>query len=108
MLRRQIAEALASRGAFRDAITELKEIEALLEKKKDPLALTTVLRREADLARRVGDTKLVYDALLHAYLLATHARQHALRAELTADLFRAYKADKSSSQAARTHGLEEL
>jgi tetratricopeptide (TPR) repeat protein len=60
------------------------------------MALATVLRREADLARRVGDTRLMVDALLRCYLLAAHAHQHVLEGELTLDLFRAYKVDRGT------------
>jgi tetratricopeptide (TPR) repeat protein len=92
-LRRQVAEALASRGAYREAVAELKGLEALVA--ADPPALVALLRREAEFLSRQGDRAGATDALLRAYLAAADLRQSAVRAELTLDLLRAHKGKRS-------------
>jgi tetratricopeptide (TPR) repeat protein len=104
-LRRQMAEALAAHGAFREAIAELVAMEPLLE--REPLVLVAVLRREADFARRAGDLAHARAALVRAYLVAAHHGQSALRAELTLDLLRSY-GQRTASAAARSRELSEL
>ncbi len=77
-LRRQISEALAARGAFREALTELQEIEPIVA--KEPLAMLTVLRREAEFARRAGNRRLCTEVLVRAYVITTEMHSSALRA----------------------------
>lgn len=105
-LRRQIAEALGVHGDWANAIAELRELEPLLE--KDPAGLITILRREAEFARRTGDEKLARETLLKAYALASRTRQNTTRNELTTELFRAYRADATTPAPRRTRGLDEL
>jgi tetratricopeptide (TPR) repeat protein len=90
-LRRQIAEALASRGLVKEAIAELRQIEPLLA--NEPQALIALERREADFARRIGDRNLTTDALLRAYLASLKLKRNTVRAELTLDLLRWFGAD---------------
>jgi tetratricopeptide (TPR) repeat protein len=105
-LRRQIAESFASRGAYRDALGELREIEPLVE--NDPNALVVLLRREADLCYRARDRLGSEQGLLRAYERAAQAEQVSARADLTADLFRLHRADKDNPPPARKRGLTEL
>jgi tetratricopeptide (TPR) repeat protein len=88
-LRRQVAEALASRGANREALAELKALEPLVS--SEPAALVAVLRREAEFALRQNETAAAADALLRAYAAAAELRQTAIRGEIAAELVRAYK-----------------
>ena len=90
-LRRQIAEALSSRGAHREAVVELKALEPLVA--AEPQVLIAVLRREAEFLSRLGDRTQASEALLRAYVTAAEVRQPAVRSELTADLLRSYKRD---------------
>lgn len=98
VLRRQVAEALASRGANREALAELKALEPLVASELP--GLISVLRREAEFSTRLGDRAAMTDALLRAYLAAAELRQSAVQAELTLDLVRAYKG--------KSGGLKEL
>jgi tetratricopeptide (TPR) repeat protein len=83
-LRRRIAEALAARGFFREAIAELAEIEPLIA--GQPAAHLEVLRREADFARRSGDPRLAGKLLIDAFLVAASASQERLEDELSRTL----------------------
>jgi predicted Zn-dependent protease len=81
VLRRRIAEALAAHGAFKDAISELKEIEPLLTQQSS--AHVDLIRREADYARRAGDDGQVRSLLLSAYGIAVQTGSPALEDELS-------------------------
>ncbi len=105
-LRRQIAEALATRGAFREALNELREIESIVE--REPQALLTVLRRQAEFARRSGNRALCTEVLLRAYVITTTQRSSPLRAEITLELLHLYKPQRSTSTAAHRKSLDEL
>jgi tetratricopeptide (TPR) repeat protein len=87
-LRRQIAEALAARHAWRPALDELHALEPLVG--GDRLALVGVLRRESEIARQAGDRAQSGRALLRAFLAAVDAGQPTLEAELARDLLRLY------------------
>src|SRR5262249_15122866 len=98
-LRRQIAEALAIHGAWRDDISELQAIEPLVA--HDPAAQLAVLRRQADLAHQAGDRPLAERAFLRAYDIAAAHNDLTARSELTAELLRLHRVDKSASVVAR-------
>ena len=105
-LRRQIAEALAARGAFKEALAELHNVEAIVE--KEPTALLTVLRREAEFARRAGNRAECTELLLRAYATATLLRSSPLRGEITLELLHLYAPERNASTAARRKGFDEL
>jgi tetratricopeptide (TPR) repeat protein len=88
-LRRRIAEVLASRGAYRDALGELRAVEALVA--KDPPAHIDVLRRESDFARRAGDSALAGQLLIDGFQVAAKERQARLEEELSRSVLAYYK-----------------
>jgi tetratricopeptide (TPR) repeat protein len=89
-LRRQIAEALASRGAFGDAVAELRGIEPLLG--ADAAARVALLRREAELQRRATPSSRAEAAttLTRAFRIASEAHDAALEGECASELLRLY------------------
>lgn len=87
-LRRQIAEAFASRGSYREAIAELHDAEALLG--SDAAAKVALLRREAELERRASTRLGAAQVLLRAFHVASQARDAGLEAECAAELLRLY------------------
>src|SRR5207249_2249010 len=88
-LPRRMAEALAAAGRYRDALKELQGLEGLVA--ADAPTLIAVLRREADLARRLGDQPLASRFLVHAFLVAADTGQRTLQAELILELLRLAK-----------------
>jgi tetratricopeptide (TPR) repeat protein len=80
-LRRRIAEVLASRGAYREALAELRGVEPLVV--NDPAAHIDVLRRESDLARRAGEGGLGAQLLIDAFAVAAQARLIRLEEDLS-------------------------
>ena len=91
-LRRRIAEVLASRGAYREALAEMRAVEPLVA--KDPAAQIDVLRRESDFARRAGDTALAGQLLMDAFAVAAQARLVRLEEELSRSVVSHYKHDE--------------
>lgn len=87
-LRRRIAEALAAAGYYREAIGELEAIEPLLD--GEPSAHIDVLRREADFARRKGDSAAAGAKMLDAFAVAARSGQPRLLTELSTAIRSAY------------------
>ena len=106
LLRRQIAEAYAAHRAWGQGLAELKQIEPLVE--DEPLAYIAVLQREADFARRLNDRESATRALIRAYEASAPLKQSPLRAELTLEIMRLYRADKSVAQPSRGRNASEL
>ena len=106
--RRQIAEAMAERGRWKEAMAELAQLEPLLE--SDPAGLIGVWRRQAELARRGGDRAKGVELLVRAYALAAQKASvpSSTRAELYLELLRTHHADWAASKGNRKKGLEEL
>ncbi len=88
--RRKIAETLGAKGYYVEAIAEFEELEPLL--KQDPHSLVTVVRREAELARRAGNRKgEVAQRLIRAFEISAELDQSTLEAELALELLRDYE-----------------